>query len=344
MLMHAPRRPRELFDYFRLHRREAGIGGLVQQWELSEVGPHQVYYSVLGRLPEPGRAKKAAAYDPGAQYANALKSPEFQAGVVPALLNAYPEKTRMIFIHIPKCAGSHLASKLIENFPAVNFRLMDKNWINSENLFEALRVLASKLTKSDQIFPYGHLTLKWYLARGLIRYGDFPFSVVRDPTQVVLSQVNYILTRFVRDPELKSLDTKDWARFVDQAKLSSRIANKDFRDLALEMLFRDELVQKNIICHYLGAGTAQSAFELCASASVELTDLEHYGDWLRSRLGVEAGPPTNVSQRYVGLDDLGEDGLKRIAELTEQDSLLMEKVRTLMSEPNRHSISGVELL
>ena len=140
MLMHAPRRPRELFDYFRLHRREAGIGGLVQQWELSEVGPHQVDYSVLGRLPEPGPAKKAAAYDPGAQYANALKSPEFQAGVVPALLNAYPEKTRMIFIHIPKCAGSHLASKLIENFPAVNFRLMDKNSINSENLFEALRV------------------------------------------------------------------------------------------------------------------------------------------------------------------------------------------------------------
>jgi hypothetical protein len=344
MLMYAPRRQRELFDYFRQYRREAGVEGLIRNWDLSEAGPHQIYYSVLGRLPEPARAKRAEAFDAAAQYANALKSPEFQSGILPSLLQAYPEKTRMIFVHIPKCAGSHLASKLVENFPVVNFRLMDKNWINSENLFEALRLLASRLTKSDQIFPYGHLTLKWYLNRGLIRYGDFPFSVVRDPTQVVMSQVNYILTRFVRDPGLKSIDTKDWARFVDQAKLSSSIANKDFRDLALEILFRDELVQKNIMCHYLGTGTAQSAFETCASASVELTDLEHYDAWLSTRLGVEAGRPTNVSQRYVGVEDLGGDGLKRIAEVTEQDALLLEKVRTLMSEPNRRSISGVELL
>jgi hypothetical protein len=344
MLTHAPRRQREVFDCFRLYRREEGAGGLVRKWELSEVGPHQVYYSVLGRLPEPARAKRSESYDPGAQYANALKSPEFQAGILPALLHAYPEKTRMIFIHIPKCAGSHLSTKLIENFPVVNFRLMDRNWTNSESLFEALQVLTSRLTKSDQIFPYGHLTLRWYLNRGLIRYGDFPFAVVRDPTEVVLSQLNYILTRFVRDPELKAIDTKDWARFLDPAKISASIANKDFRDLALEILFKDELVPKNVMCHYLGAGTAQSAFESCASASVELTDLDHYEAWLRVRFGVEAGPPTNVSQRYVGLKDLGSDGVKRICELTEQDSVLMEKVRTLIGEPNRHSISGVELL
>jgi len=343
MLMQAPRRPRELFDYFRLFERESGLAGLIGKWDLTEVTPHQIYYSALGRLPEPAQTKTEDGYGAAEQYLRALNSAEFQNGIVTALLQAYPEKARMVFIHIPKCAGSHMSSKLSEKFPAVNFRLMDKNWINSEELFDNLRLLASRLENADQICSYGHLPLNWYLAQGLIRFGDLPFAIVRDPAQVVLSQVNYILTRFVEDRELKSVDTRDWLRFIDRSKLSSSIASNDFRDLAIEILFEKELVPQDLICNFLGAGTAQSAFEMCASASVELTDIAHYGAWLKTRLGIEEGRPSNVSNRYVSLEDLGDDGSKRIAELTEQDNILTETVARLIGQSNRCSISGVEL-
>lgn len=344
MVMHAPKNPRELFDYFRLYEQPTGISGLIQKWDASDVTPQQVYYSVLGRLPEGDRAKRGEDYDACAQYLNALRSDEFQSGIVKAVLNAYPDKKRMIFIHIPKCAGSHLNEKLIATFAAVNFRLMDRKWIDTDNFFDMLRILTAKLENSDTIAPYGHLPLKWYVNNGLIRLGDTTVSIVREPAQVVLSQVNYILTRFVSDPQLKAIDTNGWLPFIDKSKLTSSIASNNFRDLAIEILYSDALVTRDVMCSFLGHGTAKSAFELCASASVELTDLEHYPEWLRLRLGVDAGQATNVSKRYVTMEDIGIDGLERIKNVTEQDCILMDRVRTIMGDPNRCSISGVELL
>ena len=331
----APRWPRELFERFRRYDAGAGLAGLIGQWDLAEVTPRQIYYSVLGRLPEGDRALKGEAFDPAQHYRNALSSDEFQSGILRAILRAYPEKPRKIFIHIPKCAGTHLSQKLDAAWPAVNFRLMDKAWTGKEALFEALRKLALRLDGADSIVAYGHLRLKWYMTQRLVRFGDQPFTVVREPAETVLSQVNYMLTRFRDDPEFKAVDTQGWLRVLDREKVSASLAAGDVRDLAHEILFKDALLPRNLICDFLGAGTAQSALELGASAGLELTDLPRYPQWLSERLGLEAGRPANVSHRYIGFDDLGADERERIRALTEEDDILVEAVRRRLAETGR---------
>jgi hypothetical protein len=340
----APKRLRELFDHFRNYDRGQGLAGLVGQWDLDGVTPRQIYYSALGRLPEGDRARMGEGFDPARHYMGAIASEEFQSGVVGAFLRAYPEKQRKIFIHIPKCAGSHLSEKLSAVWPALNFRLMDKNWIGKEALFDALRATALRVERADAIFAFGHLRLKWYADRRLVRFGDFPFSVVREPAETVLSQVNHILTRFTNDPEFKAVDTQAWLRFLDGAKVAAGVASGEMRDLAHEILFSDALMPRNLICDFLGTGTARSAVEMCASAGVELTDMKRYPEWLRSRMGIEVGRPVNVSKRFIGLDDLGTDGRERVRKLTEEDDVLVGKLRARMDESKSCWVAATDLL
>jgi hypothetical protein len=340
----APRRPRELFEHFRRYDPGAGLAGLIGQWDLAEVTPRQIYYAVLGRLPEGERARMGEAFDPAQLYRSALASDEFQSGILRAILRAYPEKPRKIFIHVPKCAGTHLTQKLSAGWPAVSFRLMDKAWTGKDALFEALRKLALRLDGADCIVAYGHLRLKWYMGQRLIRFGDQPFTVVREPAETVLSQVNYMLTRFRDDPEFKAIDTQGWLRLLDREKVSASLAAGDVRDLAHEILFKDGLLPRNLICDFLGAGTASSALELGASAGLELTDMPRYPQWLAERLGLEAGRPVNVSNRFIGFEDLGADGRERVRLLTGEDDILVEAVRRRLEATGRCGTSAAELL
>ena len=340
----APRRSRELFEQFRRYDPALGLAGLVGQWDLAEVTPQQIQACVFARPPESDPADSGGAFDAAGQFVDALASDEFQRGIVGAVLEAYPEKQRKIFIHIPKCAGTHLSEKLSADGPALNFRWMENNWIDKNALFEALRKLTLRLEGADAIFSYGHLRLEWYTSRRLIRGGDWPFAVVRDPAETVLSQVNYMLTRYKNDPELKAVDTRGWLDFLDREKVAAAVAKGEMGELAAEILFSDKLLPRNLICGFLGRGTAATALELCASAGVELTDMRRYPQWLGARLGVEPGAPVNVSHRYISLDTLGQNQLERIRALTEQDNIFVDKVRGHMDQTGRCWTSGAQLL
>ena len=53
-------------------------------------------------------------------------SAAFQQEVLTLLLNAFPEKRRLLFVHIPKCAGSDLSHHLMTRYPSIDQRLMEE--------------------------------------------------------------------------------------------------------------------------------------------------------------------------------------------------------------------------
>jgi hypothetical protein len=61
-----------------------------------------------------------------------------QARVVEMILNAHPEKQRLIFVHIPKCAGTDLTANLGTRYPVVHQTLADSNWTPPERLQAAV--------------------------------------------------------------------------------------------------------------------------------------------------------------------------------------------------------------
>ncbi len=343
MLIPAPRTGREVFEAFRRYVPEQGIAAWLKSIDLDAAPRRQVFYAVLGRLPEAVNVAHPPGYNGRIQYHNALHSEEFQKRLMQRVLASYDDKQRLLFVHVPKCAGSDLTALLVKNYPSFNARLSERAWFPSDKMFAEIKKLVDTLAYANVIFVHGHVPLRRYLAEGSVRFGDRVFTTVRRPLDMVVSQINYILTRFSRDPDLKALDTRDWLRFLDHDQIKAAIAANDFREVATRILKTPQLVEPNRVCHYLGDGTASSAFDFCARADAEIAHVDSYTRWLESRWGIVSQTRNNASQALVSLDMLGEDARRRAQELTEEDQIFVDRVERKLQEKERCFVMGTEI-
>ena len=151
--------------------------------------------------------------NPIANFIAALSSGEFQSQLAARLVRAFPEKRRLFYVHIPKCAGVELASHLISRYPSINTNLLDPVLTSRpEELFLAIKHVVLEIAVSDTIFISGHTHLGTYQSwnGNGIRYEDEVFTVVREPIDQIVSQINYVLTRIFTGEGPVPLDTKGW--------------------------------------------------------------------------------------------------------------------------------------
>jgi hypothetical protein len=342
LLVPAPRSGRDLFEAMRVYDPDQGLGKFVERLDMAGVSPRQVFYSVFGRLPSAQASRPQPGYNPRGNLRYLLQGEEFQKRLMVRVLESYPEKQRLLFVHVPKCAGSDLTSILMKQTAALNFRLTERTWFSADKMLAAIRALVENLAYADNIFVHGHVTLKQYMTSGLVRIGDRTFSIVRNPLDMVVSKLNYMLTRFSKDPELKAPDTQGWLPFVSVDKVRLAITSGDYRDVALEMLFAPGLVEGNPVCTYLGEGNAESALELCARADVEISHVDRYDEWLALRWGFSTRRH-NASRQLVTLELLGADALRRAEALTEEDRVFVGNVERALQENKTCFVMGTQL-
>ena len=117
-----PKTSRELFRLFLLYNKETGVSGLAKRINFTDVEASQMYFSILQRPPESRNLVRCEdeGYDPSQHFCEALWSDEFQIRILRLLLNSFPEKRRLIHIHIPKSAGSHFFAKMAPIYPCIN--------------------------------------------------------------------------------------------------------------------------------------------------------------------------------------------------------------------------------
>jgi hypothetical protein len=97
----APRTPREVFELFRNYDDARDIDGLLEQVDWAGVAPHQIYWATLGPLPESASVCKLSdPYSARAHAKAAVLSEEFQRSSVTLIANAFPERRRLIHVHI----------------------------------------------------------------------------------------------------------------------------------------------------------------------------------------------------------------------------------------------------
>src|SRR5205823_6565803 len=113
----------------------------------------------------------------------------------------FPEKRRILFVHVPKCAGSDLNRHLAPNFLTLPHRITSEEWVAKEELFETLRNAIRELDRSSEILVHGHIELDKYLTAVPDRPGDAIVTIIRDPVEIAISQANYAVTLLVKDPE-----------------------------------------------------------------------------------------------------------------------------------------------
>ncbi len=271
-----------------------------------------------------------------------LLCPEFRKDMITRVLHAYPDKRRLFFIHIPKCAGTDLATHLKERMPYL--AITDVEWQHwAPDLLDRLREISQQLKNADRIATIGHFTLETHLSRELIRYGDECFAIVRDPVEIAVSNVNFLLTTQLSDVAERLPDIGDWLERQNLHKRPQDLDAVELKALALRYLRDPTITPLSVLCGFLGRGTADSALELCACADIELTTISRYDGWLRQRWGVVTESRANVSTKFLRPEDLSADDVEYLHSMTTDDRRFYERIERRLSEQGRLSIRGSEL-
>lgn len=344
----APQSPRELLLALKHYDDEKGLDAFLERFDFAGVSPHQVYASVLGRLPESAQvAATPADYDPRQHLKQMLLSSEFQSGLIMHLLRAFPEKQRLVFVHVPKCAGSDLASHLMRRYEGAFIGQLDQDplHIAPERLPWRLQMLIANLHRHDTIAVTGHIGLHWLLSEKLLRFGDVSFTVIRDPVDMAVSKVNYVLTLMQRDPSSRTPLVMEWIRRFNLQRYSEGLPTdaEALKQIALTMLRDTKIVPQENICSFLGSGTARSALDLCASANIELTTVSRYDAWLKLRWGIERSERVNESNKILTRTDLTSDDLGYLGHLRQEDLQFYQRIDARIAASGRLSIFGAEV-
>ena len=99
----APSDHRGLFEAFALFDGGAGVYELLTRFEFDEIKQTEAKLIVFGDLSTDSTGDAQAKKDSIRDYINELlMSDDFQSNLIPLFLRAFPEKKRLIFVHVPK--------------------------------------------------------------------------------------------------------------------------------------------------------------------------------------------------------------------------------------------------
>jgi hypothetical protein len=341
----APRTTRDTFELLAEFDGPINVEQFLRAIDWHGVSLHQVYSAFLDRLPESvGAVQHHLRFDAITQAAATLQSAEFQSRVIELAFRAYPEKRRLFHVHIPKSAGVDLREALVMRYPYIHYNHSQRE---STKVFELLTHLAEfsrRARVSKEILVTGHIPLLWYVQRGLCRYGDRIFTVLRHPVHGLLSLVNYYLRRIREDPHCKSPDTKSYAAYLGVSAFPERPNQDEQRTFGLSMLLNKEMMRGNLATHMLGTGTAASAIELIVRTNIELVPLEMYNKWLIEEWDMHLETRANQSQEVLRVSDLDRKSIDFLQEFCREDVALYKRVMFVHQKHGGTRINGIEML
>lgn len=344
MIIPALNDARDLFNLFLKYDAKVGVPSLFHNVHLNADSLNKVedsLFSVLSDMRQ--KAGEKLPRGPKVRIAHLLASREFQKHAIPLALNAYPEKRRLIFIHVPKCAGSNLSKHLRIRYPSLGNQLMSGNWTSSERLFSALRRFVVELHWSDEVYIHGHVTLQRCRDESLIRPEDRVITVLRDPSEIVISGVNYVITGLLTDQAVSRPDTRFWLETLGIPNLDPMSSKDDLLRLAKQILHDTPLAHSDQICKSLGRDDAVSSLENLVGCNVEITTLKHYNTWLETRWDIRSDQRVNVSKRILTPEMLDGEDRDRIRRLTIEDRKVFDLVAAQLDQSGQCFIMGAQL-
>ncbi len=342
-MLSPPRTLRETFELLALLDRVEPLERLLERVDWSGVTPQQVAHAVLGRLPEElhysGLAE--AAFEPRSHFASLLLGAEFQSEIVPSLLGAFPDKPRRFFVHVPRCGGTSLGETLAMQACTVPHNALGTAWCSGRAFLDDVADICRGIPRHEAIHVSGHYSLRSAVDARLVRFGDCVWTSVRPPRALVLSYMNYILTVLDADPDFTRPDTQRWAELLAVKLPFSRLSGQQRRALLPRMTRDGRVIPRDLICHFLGDGTAESALDLLAAGDVEVIDAARLDQWREQRWSVPAPPWRNVSTPFFRWNQLDRQERHLVDGLIREDLVLHRVIEAATA--GQPSVRGLQL-
>ena len=309
------------------------------------LAPADVYRIGFGRGPEDATlALPRPGYDAREHLRATLLSNEFRAGLLGSFLAAFPEKRRDVFIHVPKTAGTDLTLNVWPrrvSFPVA----IDSVGTNQQALDYCARV-ARLMPVTETIFVHGHIEFGRYLAVAGARLGDRFFTTVREPVDLLISQVSDLLGQLLRDTEAASAQTRTWLGYLGLDRVPTDLAEPQLKELWATALRNPKLAEPNNICRFLsksGAVRYERAMANVVAHNVELTTTAQYPRWLAERWGVASRTRHNASRRMLQRDEAVRMVGAAIRGQTAEDEKFYAVVEWALAKKGGVSITGGEI-
>jgi len=324
MRLPPPSHARDVFRMLCFYEPARGLDGIVERFDFTGVAPAHLQRIVLGAVPK-GTPMPPPA-DIGEYFKSLLASDAFRRVSLRNFLDAFPEKRRLLFVHIPKCAGTDLTAALSERYFALSGTTDNPHWWPPERLFPYLRELALACPFVNTLFVHGHTKLRFYVNQNLVRPGDRIFTVVRDPVDIIVSAINYRIMRLRTDPAGKETDTRLWLRDLGLTTPPALDTREAQLALAKRMLREPKVTESNTLCSALGSGDAATALSNIIASDIEFTDMRRYEAWLQARWRIGASQHANMSTKVLTAAMLDREDRALVESKTVEDQKLYARL------------------
>jgi hypothetical protein len=341
-VLKAPTSLRETVMLLGHMRPKRGLDDLFSQVDWSGVSRRQLIHAFLDRPPALGEETlEPPGFDARAAALELFASPGFRAGLAPRLLQVFQNKRRLLFVHVPKAAGTDYMSAMRRALPHVGNELAEPELVPADMLARRLARLGTTIKQSDTIFMGGHIPLAWFLDERIYRFGDRLTAILRHPREICVSLANYIVHRFGEDAQLSRPDTRSWAGQLGLG--AEQIAAMEPQALALAVVARRGMQPINPICSLLGDGTARGTLVNLMRAPIEITSTAQYSAWLRHNWSLERDNRVNASRQVIGWDDLSQWQKDQIEAGCQEDYPVYEAAMACLARNGTLSVTGPEV-
>jgi hypothetical protein len=352
-----PQRPRDFFELFAAMGPNATIEGLFRGVDLSGADPRLIFFMVLERWPTTEElATVEKPYRARSHIRTLLKTPEFRTPICRRLLEVFYERQRLLFVRIPRCAGEHVMAMMDLKHPVVPLDLGTAKYKDVDLTVRTLGALLGLFGNSRSfvvVQPHiaaflappsrqvvGEDPLHWELSQPPCRSTDRLFAIIRPPEELVLSQVNAVLTA-LRQPPSEDEPAHIAAARTRYTQLPAHDQASQWKQLGRRILARTKT--RNPICSALGDGTAENALETCRRTPIELVGLDGYSEWSRRAFDNAPPDPVNVSMPILQRADLAPEDAAHLGDLTSEDRVLYARFAERCAVVDLPYVNGFDL-
>jgi hypothetical protein len=311
------------------------FGSLLDRIDFRQIGAQEIRASILDETSQPS-AKGDEDFEPRSTFLSTICSPRFQRRAPYLFLSAFAELRRVVFVHLPKCAGTDLIVNLRTRFLSVPNTLTQSEWYPTDKLLRTLGAMALLARHANGLFFSGHFAIEELHRELKFRPWDNYITVVRDPIDQMISQANYIATVLALDPSRERPDSRNWASMLGNHTIPKDLRGDEGAKLAERILHDPQLTPPNPLTALLGSGL-QNALDNLARFDFEITDVIRYERWLARRWGVAKSSRLNASIPFLRRDRAGKF-VHYLEEVNADDLHLYEKIRSALDNAEYPSI------